>query len=73
MKPYELFGVAVRAIGVWCFADTLMNLGFASALGAVMILLRIVLAAYLFFRANFIVSLAYPKDYREEFEPISIQ
>ena len=73
MKPHELFGVAVRAIGVWVFAETLMNLAFSVPLGVVMIMLRIVLAAYLFFRANFVVSLAYPKEFREGFDPISIQ
>ena len=72
MKPHELFGVAVRTIGVWVFAETLMNLSFAAPVGIVMIVMKITLAIYLFFRANFIVSLAYPKDSWEGFDPLKI-
>ena len=72
MKPHELFGVLVRAIGVWVFAETLMNLAFADSIGVVRIVMKLVLASYLFFRANFLVGLAYPKDFRDGINPLQI-
>jgi len=72
MKPHELFGVAVRTTGVWVFAETLMNLSFGAPLGVVMIVMKIALAIYLFFRANFIVTLAYPRDFWDGLDPSKI-
>jgi hypothetical protein len=72
MKPHELFGVAVRSLGVWVFAETLMNLSFGASIGVVMIVMKITLAFYLFFRATFIVGLAYPKSHWNEIDPLKI-
>jgi hypothetical protein len=70
MKPHEIFGVAVRTVGVWVIAETIMGMtSVGSPLGFVGILMKVLLGCYVFNRANFIVDLAYPESTR--FDPLA--
>jgi hypothetical protein len=59
MKASEVFGIIVTALGLWVIVQVILHLAgaFASPTAVVGIVMEAMLGFYLFFRADFIVSM----------------
>ena len=71
MKAYELFGVIVRAFGVWILIQAALTIAaIGTPLGVVVLVMEIALGFYLLFKADMIVGMSYQRLPPSDFDPL---
>jgi hypothetical protein len=72
MKASEVFGIIVRTLGLWIVVQVVLHLAgaFTSPTAVVGIVMEAMLGFYLFFRADFIVNIAYRRLPPNDFDPL---
>ncbi len=73
MKADEIFGIVVRTLGSWIIVQMVLKLpaAFSSPTGVIGIVMEAMLGFYVFFRADFIVDLAYRHVRRQPLDPLA--